>query len=91
MVALRSRRLDALFGARLDDVQAQHLQALLTQQVQEAFDLEHRAELYGTSDSDKRALGTDVAALANTDGGLLVLSLPARQTGRPDSLPSFIR
>jgi hypothetical protein len=55
MVALRSRRLDALFGARLDDVQAQHLQALVTQQVQEAFDLEYKAELYGSSDSDKRA------------------------------------
>jgi len=75
MVALRSRRLDALFGVRLDDVQAQHLQALVTQQVPEAFDLEYKAELYGSSDSDKRALATDVAALANTDGGLLVLGI----------------
>lgn len=75
MVALRSRRLDALLGVRIDDVEARHLQALVTQRVPETFDLEYKAELYGSSESDKRSLATDVAALANTDGGLLVLGV----------------
>jgi hypothetical protein len=48
---------------------------LVSNQVPEAFDLDYKAELYGGSDSAKRALAGDVAALANTAGGLLVLGI----------------
>ena len=75
MVALRSRRLQALLGTPLDDLQYQHLEALVTNHVSEAFDLDFKTTLYGNADKDRRALATDVAALANTAGGLLVLGI----------------
>ena len=75
MVALRSRRLETVLGARLDDLQYQHLETLVTNQVSEAFDLDFKATLYGNADRDRYNLATDVAALANTAGGLLILAL----------------
>src|SRR6266699_4685196 len=68
MVALRSRRLQAIFGVPLDDLQYEHLEALVHNQVSEAFDLDFKGSLYGNADRDRRDLATDVAALANTAG-----------------------
>lgn len=53
MVALRSRRIESIIGVRLEDVEPRHLQALVTDEVPEAFDLDFKAELYGNGDSDK--------------------------------------
>src|SRR6266704_2206470 len=75
MVALRSRRLQAIFGVPLDDLQYEHLEALVPNQVSEAFDLDFKGSQYGNADRDRRDLATDVAALANTAGGLLVLAV----------------
>ncbi len=75
MVALRSRRLQTLLGAALDDLQYHHIEALVTNHVGEAFDLDFKETLYGNGDRDRRDLATDVAALANTAGGLLILGV----------------
>jgi predicted HTH transcriptional regulator len=48
---------------------------LISNQVPEAFDLDFKAEMYGASDRDKRDAATDVAALANTAGGLIVAGI----------------
>ena len=45
---------------------------LISNQVAEAFDLDFKCEIYGSSERDKHAAATDVAALANTAGGLII-------------------
>ena len=81
MTALRSRRLEALFGVPLDDLKTAHIQQLVTNAVTEAFDLDYKRTTYGSSDGDKRALRIDVAALANTAGGVIV-TVRGHATGR---------
>ncbi len=75
MVALRSSRLEALFGGQLEHVQYPQIRTLIDNQIPEAFDLDYKSELYGSSDKDKRDAATDVAALANTAGGVLALGV----------------
>ncbi|MFI6547153.1 helix-turn-helix domain-containing protein [Streptomyces prunicolor] len=75
MVALRSRRLEGIFGARLDAVTYPQVVSLVTNAVAESGDLEFKEALYGRSDKAKRDLAADVAALANTVGGVLVLGI----------------
>ncbi|MGH7744920.1 MAG: AlbA family DNA-binding domain-containing protein [Candidatus Dormibacteria bacterium] len=87
MVVFRSRRLESVFGAPLDALTSEHVKSLVTSNVQEAFDLDFKRPLYGRGDSDKRALAGDVAALANTAGGIIVLGVEedehARAVGTP--------
>jgi hypothetical protein len=87
MVALRSRRLQAIFGVPLDDLQYEHLEALVSNEVSEAFDLDFKRSLYGNADRDRHALATDVAALANTAGGLLVLGIDEDRQARAVAAP----
>jgi hypothetical protein len=87
VVALRSRRLDSVFGASLDALEARHIRGLVTAGVQEAFDLDFKQTLYGRGDSDKRALAGDVAALANTGGGVIVLGVEEDDQARAKGTP----
>jgi hypothetical protein len=63
------------------------LKALVTNHISEAFDLDFKRDLYGNADADKRALATDVAALANTAGGLLVLGIEEDRQARAVTAP----
>jgi len=87
MVALRSRRLETLFGVSLNELRAEHVHGLVISAIQEAFDLDFKKTLYGRTDSDKRALAGDVAAMANTAGGIILLGVEeddqARAVGTP--------
>ncbi|WP_193241806.1 AlbA family DNA-binding domain-containing protein [Streptomyces phaeolivaceus] len=87
MVALRSRRLEGLFGARLDAVSHAQVAALKTNAVSESYDLEFKGELYGGNDKAKRDLAGDVAALANTAGGVLLLGVAEDDQARAAELP----
>lgn len=58
---------------RLTDVTHAQVAALVANNVTEDYDLDFKRDLYGRSDSDKRACATDVAAMANTAGGLIIL------------------
>jgi hypothetical protein len=87
MVALRSRRLEGLFGARLDAVSHAQVAALKTNEVSESYDLEFKGELYGANDRAKRDLAGDVAALANTAGGVLLLGVAEDDQARVAELP----
>ncbi|WP_246477551.1 hypothetical protein [Actinokineospora xionganensis] len=69
MVNLRSRRLETLFGVTLDQLVAEHLEALVASSTKESFDLDYKRDHYGNSESDRRKLAGDVAALVNTAGG----------------------
>ncbi|MDX2974573.1 AlbA family DNA-binding domain-containing protein [Kribbella solani] len=75
MVALRSRRLETLFGVTLDALASEQIQSLVTNEVAEEFDLDFKRELYGNKDADRKALAGDVAALANTAGGVIILGV----------------
>ncbi|MGV9362283.1 AlbA family DNA-binding domain-containing protein [Amycolatopsis sp. NPDC003731] len=75
MATLRSRRLEALFGSSLDNVDENGIQGLVTSGAQESFDLDFKRDLYGNGDSEARKLAGDVAALANTAGGVIVLGV----------------
>jgi hypothetical protein len=87
MVALRSRRLESLFGTSLDALHAEHVRGLVSSSAQEAFDLDFKAVLYGRGDSDRRALAGDVAALANTAGGVIVLGVAEDDQARAVAAP----
>ncbi|MCX4920213.1 helix-turn-helix domain-containing protein [Streptomyces sp. NBC_00687] len=90
MVALRSRRLEGLFGARLDAVTHAHVAALKTNAVSEAYDLDFKKELYGGNDRAKRDLAGDVTALANTAGGVLLLGVDEDDQARAADLPGVV-
>ena len=87
MVALRSARLEALLGSRLGQVQHSAAMTLISNQVAEAFDLDFKSEMYGSSDRDKRDAATDVAALANTAGGLIIGGIAEDDQARAAATP----
>jgi hypothetical protein len=89
MVALRSARLEALLGSGLEELQYAQLMSLITNQVPEAFDLDYKSEIYGSSDKDRRDAATDVAALANTAGGLLILGIDEDDQARASAAPGI--
>jgi len=87
VAAFRSRRLEAQLGANLDDLDHGHVAGLVTGQVPEAFDLDYKSQLYGGTDKDRRDLATDVAALANTAGGLLILGVEEDNQAQACAIP----
>ncbi|MFI6705405.1 helix-turn-helix domain-containing protein [Nonomuraea sp. NPDC050478] len=85
MSVLRSLRLEALLDGAIPTsgaLEYRHLQLLVAGQVGEAEDLDYKRALYGNSDKDRRSLCTDVAALASTRGGLLILGIDEDAQGR---------
>ncbi|MFY1651120.1 helix-turn-helix domain-containing protein [Solwaraspora sp. WMMB762] len=87
MVALRSRRLERLLGGRLEEVTHAQVASLVGSLVTESYDLDFKGELYGRSDKDKRDLGGDVAAMANTAGGAILLGVVEDDQARASSAP----
>jgi hypothetical protein len=75
MTLLRSRRLETVLGATVDRMSARNIEALPGNRVSEAFDLDFKGTLYGNSDKERRDLCGDVAALANTSGGVIVVGV----------------
>jgi uncharacterized protein YwbE len=58
--------------------------------VTEAFDLDYKRTTYGSSDGDKRALRVDVAALANTAGGVIVIGVAEDTQARAAAAPGVL-
>lgn len=87
VTALRSRRLEALFGVALDDLKGVHIRQLVTNGVTEEFDLEFKEVTYGGADKEKRDLCGDVAALANTAGGVIVIGVQEDDQARATATP----
>jgi len=75
MALLRSRRLETVLGAPVDKLSARDIEMLAGNRVSEAFDLDFKGTLYGNSDKERRDLCGDVAALANTSGGVIIVGV----------------
>lgn len=87
MAAAPSSRLDSVFSVRLDQVEVGHIHGLVTNGVAEEFDLDFKRDLYGRGDSAKRELAGDVAALANTAGGVIVIGVDEDEHARASAAP----
>ena len=72
---LRSPRLETVLDGRLDSVNYGQILSLATNQVAEAADLEFKGSLYARSDAGKAELAKDVAAIANSGGGVIFLGI----------------
>lgn len=83
----RSARLEVLLGHEAAGLSLSDIEKLVGSDVAEGVDLDFKRELYGNSDSDKRALACDVAALANTGGGLILLGVEEDDHARVASVP----
>ena len=89
MVALRSRRLEAMFGDQLSDVTAGACAGAVANAVQEDFDLDFKAQMYGNGDAEKRDLAADVAAMANSAGGVIVLGVEENEHAQASAAPGI--
>ena len=87
MVLLRSRRLEGLLGGPIDATTVERVGALVDLHVTEAFDLDFKEKHYGRSDSEKRDLAGDVAALANTAGGVIIIGIAEDEQARAAAAP----
>jgi predicted HTH transcriptional regulator len=87
MVALRSARLEALLGRRLELVEYSDVVALIGSQVPEAFDLDFKSEMYAASSKGKHDAANDITALANTAGGLIILGIKEDDQARAAAAP----
>ena len=85
-MVFRSRRLEGILGAPADALGVEHLSGLVEGAVEERFDLEFKERHYGNSDGEKRDLATDVAAMANTAGGLILIGIQEDDHARASAL-----
>lgn len=63
------------------------IRSLVDGKVVEDFDLDFKGTLYGRSDSEKRDLAGDVAAMANTAGGVVILGVVDDEQDRAVDAP----
>ena len=70
-------------GRKLSEVTEQHLQRLVSDQVQERDTLEYKSIMYGNSDEDKREMLRDIISMANHHGGYLIIGIEENDEGIP--------
>lgn len=70
-----SLRLADLLGAGPDAAEEEHLQRLVDGGVREDADLDFKQARYGNSESARRDLAGDIAAMANDRGGLITVGV----------------
>lgn len=75
MTVARMPRLEAVFGARVDELSWERLLGVVSSAASESQDLEFKGQHYGNSDSDKREFAKDIASLANASGGVLLIGI----------------
>lgn len=64
-----------IFPRPLDQLTEADLAALITNQVRESVTLDYKRQMYGTSQTEIKKMHRDVAALANAQGGVLILGM----------------
>src|SRR5687767_6600164 len=69
------------FSRPFDAITESDLRALITNNVREHVALEFKREPYGNSDGDRRKLLRAVAALANAEGGALIIGMDEDEKG----------
>ncbi|WP_233412112.1 AlbA family DNA-binding domain-containing protein [Nucisporomicrobium flavum] len=78
---MRSRRLEQILGATVGEATYEQLEALCPE-VAEDEDLDFKAAHYGSNADAKKEICQDVAAMANTAGGLIVVGMAEDAQGR---------
>ncbi len=78
-------RLRDVLGADVEALSVADLQRAVGNKLQESFDLEFKEALFLPTDAGKHELAEDVAAMANTRGGLVVLGIKDAN-GRAEAL-----
>jgi hypothetical protein len=88
VTSLLSRRLEAVFGTPISKVSYADVAALAaSKSVPEDYDLDFKRDLYGHGDSERRKLAGDVAAMANTAGGVILLGVDEDDQARGINTP----
>jgi Putative DNA-binding domain len=82
MPILKAARLEGLFGGPIDDSLTYAQVKGLIPNVGEAPDLDFKRDLYASTDSGRKSLCSDIAALANANGGVLILGMDEDAQGR---------
>ncbi|MEV7010762.1 ATP-binding protein [Streptosporangium sp. NPDC051022] len=88
MRTFRSQRLEKLLGTQItaESLTWEHLVRLKDAKVREAADLDYKL-LYGTQTGDRHKPGGDVAAMANTQGGLIIIGAKEDKDAQLTDLP----
>ncbi|MDP9848143.1 helix-turn-helix domain-containing protein [Streptosporangium lutulentum] len=88
MSTFRSQRLEKLLGTQItaESLTWEHLVTLKDVKVREAADLDYKI-MYGAQPSDRHKPGGDVAAMANTQGGLIIIGAEEDNDAQLTDLP----
>ncbi|MEV4819301.1 AlbA family DNA-binding domain-containing protein [Micromonospora tulbaghiae] len=82
MPPLRNRRLEQLLGGPIDETLTYAQVKGLIPNTTEGPDLDFKRDTYGRNDPERKKLCGDVGALANANGGLLILGMEEDNQGR---------
>lgn len=74
---VRLATVEAALGWAVSELTEEVVRDLVDASAREDTDLEFKGELYGTSDSEKRDLSGDVAAIATAIGGVIIIGVGA--------------
>jgi predicted HTH transcriptional regulator len=72
-----------LLGRRLDQLDYPAIQVLVDRRTTEDLTLEFKRELYASGEKGCDELAKDVAAMANSAGGLILLGVDEDKQGQP--------
>jgi hypothetical protein len=76
---LRFPRVEDVLGSRIDQLSEETLRAIVARKdqdpVREAADLDFKSVLYDRGDAGKNDLAADIAAMANSQGGIILLGI----------------
>ena len=88
MRTFRSQRLEKLLGTQIsaESLTWKHLVTLKEATVREAADLDYK-RMYGAQHGDRHKPGGDVAAMANTQGGLIIIGAEEADDAQLTDLP----
>jgi len=80
-------RLRALLDAPIHEIEEVNLETLVADGVREDVDLDFKQSHYGSSDSEKRELASDIAAMANERGGLIIIGIRDEEDAAKELTP----
>ncbi|MGW1346957.1 AlbA family DNA-binding domain-containing protein, partial [Kribbella sp. NPDC002412] len=83
---MRIPRLELLLGCRLGDLAWDRLISLIDEGLSEEQTLDFKSELYRGNDKGKYSLASDMAAFANSAGGMVILGVTDTD-GRATDVP----
>jgi len=70
-----------IFSRPIDQLSADDLNSLVSNGVRETVALEYKSEMYGRTQSDVKEMVRDVVALANAEGGIIIIGMTEDDEG----------